>query len=138
MERIEQYTAAGGVVVRGDRVLVLRWPTRDEIRLPKGHVEPGETVREAALRETSEESGYTELEIVADLGTQHVEFKDEGRRVVRVEHFFLMSHTGEGKKVDDSGEPQFDAMWLSWNDALRMLTFPAECEWVRRARQVMV
>ncbi|RLC79563.1 MAG: hypothetical protein DRI81_05205, partial [Chloroflexi bacterium] len=32
------YAAAGGVVARGDRVLVLRRHSRDEIRLPKGHV----------------------------------------------------------------------------------------------------
>ena len=52
-----RYTAAGGVVVRGEDVLVLRRPGRDEIRLPKGHVEPGEGLAEAALRETREETG---------------------------------------------------------------------------------
>ena len=37
-----RYAAAGGVVVDGDRMLVLERPERNEVRLPKGHVEPGE------------------------------------------------------------------------------------------------
>ena len=55
------YAAGGGVVVHDGRVLVLRRYSRDEIRLPKGHVDPGETVQEAALREVREESGYAGL-----------------------------------------------------------------------------
>jgi len=82
-----RYTAAGGVVVHGDRVLVLRRPGgvvvhgdcvlvlrrpgRGEVRLPKGHVEPGESPQETALREVREESGCTGLEVRADLGTQN-------------------------------------------------------------------
>jgi ADP-ribose pyrophosphatase YjhB (NUDIX family) len=38
-------------------MLLIR-PSRDEVRLPKGHVEAGETLRAAALREVAEETGY--------------------------------------------------------------------------------
>ncbi len=134
---IERYTAAGGVVVRDQRVLVLRWPSRDEIRLPKGHVEPGETVREAALRETSEESGYTDLEIEADLGSQRVAFDDQGRHVIRTERYFLMTLVGGADARGDAGESKFEPLWLSWDEALEALTFEAEREWVQRARQVV-
>ncbi|MEJ2863692.1 NUDIX domain-containing protein [Actinomycetospora flava] len=61
--------AAGGVVVdpRG-RVAVVRqraltWS------LPKGHVEDGESVLEAARREIEEECGLTDLELVRELGS---------------------------------------------------------------------
>jgi len=87
---VVRYRAAGGVVVDGERVLVLRRPGRGEVRLPKGHIDPGETPRAAALREVGEESGYADLEIVADLGTQTVEFDWDGRHYVRDEHYFLM------------------------------------------------
>jgi 8-oxo-dGTP pyrophosphatase MutT (NUDIX family) len=135
-KRIERYIAAGGVVVEDERVLVLRWPSRGEIRLPKGHVETGETVREAAIREVSEESGYTRLEIEADLGRQRVAFDDEGRHVVRTERYFLMRLAGEADRPSGSGEAKFDPVWLSWDEALDALTFEAERNWVRRARRV--
>ena len=92
--RAIRYEAAGGVVVEGERVLVLRRPSRDEVRLPKGHVEKGESAQETALREVTEESGYDDLEIAADLGRQTVEFDYEGAHVVRDERYFLIRPQG--------------------------------------------
>lgn len=138
------YTAAGGVVVHEGRVLVLRRPVLPsvpplwgeeggEVRLPKGHVEPGESVQAAALRETREESGYTGLVLKADLGTQVVEFDYEGRHVVRTERYFLMALTGGPESSPSGGEEQFEPVWLPRDEALAALTFEAEREWVRRA-----
>jgi len=62
------YVAAGGVVIHEGQVLLLDRPGRGEVRLPKGHVEPGEEPAEAALREVREEAGYADLAILADLG----------------------------------------------------------------------
>jgi 8-oxo-dGTP pyrophosphatase MutT (NUDIX family) len=131
--RVVRYTAAGGVVVHDGRVLVLRRPFQGEVRLPKGHVEPGENVQAAALRETREEGGCADLMVVADLGTQVVEFDYAGRHVVRHERYFLMalaSHPDSPVR----GEEQFEPLWLTWDEALAALTFEGEREWVRRAR----
>ena len=128
-----RYTAAGGVVVNDGRVLVLRRPFRGEVRLPKGHVEPGESAAAAALRETGEESGYADLVVAADLGTQVVEFDYAGRHVVRHERYFLMALAGNPDSTP-GGEEQFEPLWLTWNEALAALTFEEEREWVRRAR----
>ncbi|MCP3939559.1 MAG: NUDIX hydrolase [Actinomycetia bacterium] len=52
--------ASGGVVVRqgndGPEVLVVHRPRYDDWALPKGHVDPGESWAEAALREVLEET----------------------------------------------------------------------------------
>ena len=133
----ERYTAAGGVIAEAERVLVLRWPSRDEVRLPKGHVEPGETVRQAALREASEETGYLDLDVVADLGRQRVAFEDHGRHVVRTERYYLMVVPAGGGEPQGDGEAKFDPVWLGWDQALEALTFETEREWVRRARRVV-
>jgi ADP-ribose pyrophosphatase YjhB (NUDIX family) len=124
-----RYTAAGGIVVHDGRMLVLRRPSRGEVWLPKGHVEPGESVQAAAVRETCEESGY------ADLGTQVVEFNCAGRHVVRHERYFLMALAGYSDSPTH-GEEQFEPLWLTWDEALAALTFEEEREWVRRARSV--
>jgi 8-oxo-dGTP pyrophosphatase MutT (NUDIX family) len=131
-----RYVAAGGVVVDGDRVLVLRRPKRGEVRLPKGHVDEGESLEAAALREVAEESGYTGLEIIADLGSQIVGFDRDGKHHVRTERYFLMKPSEQGLQPT-VGEEQFVPMWLGWFDALQALTFEAEREWLRRARRFL-
>jgi 8-oxo-dGTP pyrophosphatase MutT (NUDIX family) len=129
------YDAAGGVVVRDGRVLALKRPSRGEVRLPKGHVDPGEDVQTTALREVREESGYDGLIVQADLGEQRVEFDHAGRHVVRSERYFLMA-LADPDAVSLRGEAQFEPEWLTWDEALAALTFEAEREWVRRARRL--
>jgi 8-oxo-dGTP pyrophosphatase MutT (NUDIX family) len=136
MNQVEEYTAAGGVVVRGERVLVLRRPSRGEVRLPKGHVEPGESLQETALRETREESGYSDLILGKDLGQQTVEFDYKGKHHIRTEHYYVMT-LGDEDAPASQGESQFRSEWLTWDEALAELTFEPEREWVRRALQAM-
>lgn len=136
MSRVVEYTAAGGVVVCGKHVLVLRRPSRGEVRLPKGHVEPGESLPETALRETREESGYSGLVLGKNLGEQIVEFDYKGKHHVRTEHYYAMTLADEDVQVSQ-GESQFEPDWLTWDEALAALTFEPEREWVRRARQAV-
>jgi 8-oxo-dGTP pyrophosphatase MutT (NUDIX family) len=60
---VHAYTAGGGVVVRDGAVMLL-WRNNGAVRLPKGHVEPDETLAACALREVREETGLRTLEIV--------------------------------------------------------------------------
>lgn len=138
------YASAGGVVVdaSGEKVLVLIRPGRagpdgrPEARLPKGHIEPGESREEAALREVQEETGLISLRIVADLGHQTVEFDWQGAHYIRDESYFLMVVDDPSASGSCQPERQFICHWLPWQEALDRLTFPAEREWVRRAQAV--
>jgi 8-oxo-dGTP pyrophosphatase MutT (NUDIX family) len=121
------------VVDEEGRVLVLRRSSRDEVRLPKGHVEKGESHIEAALREVAEESGYTSLTVLADLGHQVVKFEHRDMRVVRDEYYFLLKLRDMRTLARDAHELQFDPDWVDWDQALAELSFDAEREWVRRA-----
>lgn len=137
---LHQYEAAGGVVVKptGEVVLVLVRPKRlgpdgqPEIRLPKGHIETGESPKEAAIREVREESGLSSLEVLSDLGRQRVSFVWQGTRYLRDETYFLMTISSDAEHNRPEG--QFERLWLAWQDALDMLTFEAEREWIRRGR----
>ncbi len=129
------YEAAGGVLTRGEEVLVLIRPARDEVRLPKGHVDEGETAEETALREMAEESGYDDVEIVADLGTQLVVFTYRNVDYRRIEHYFLMHPRSLRQHPrPPADEAQFIPIWLPWEEAEAALTFEAERSWVRRAK----
>jgi 8-oxo-dGTP pyrophosphatase MutT (NUDIX family) len=134
------YHAAGGVVVDESRahVLVLIRPARDEIRLPKGHMEPGESPQETALREVREEAGYADLEILADLGEQMVAFAHEERAILRIEHYYLMEiRSRQEIERPDGDTAQFFTYWATWQEAGQSLTFAAEQEWLQRAQTAL-
>ncbi len=147
--QLREYRAAGGIVVddAGRALLIERLVMRNgqiglEVRLPKGHVEPGETDVEAALREVCEETGYCGLVVAADLGEHLTEFDwpDQEAHVRRHEHYYLM-------RLTDSvhGAPQFDGpdaeearflpRWAAnLAEAEQVLTFESEKEFVWRAQ----
>jgi len=143
--RIKEYKVAGGVVLDdAGRVLLLeRTVEREgkpfhEVRLPKGKLDPGETDEQAALREVGEESGYWELEIIADLGAAHTEFDKPQWRVVRNDHYFLMRLTSDhaaGQQMDPgSEEALFEPIWVDdLAAAEKRLTFDSEKQFARRA-----
>jgi 8-oxo-dGTP pyrophosphatase MutT (NUDIX family) len=129
-----EYVAAGGVIINDGKMLLLDRPHRGEIRLPKGHVDPGETHDETALRESIEETGYGDLEIVEDLGERLVEFDNESRHYRRTEHYYLMRATSD-RRVPRSpkDEKQFRPFWVPMNEAVKMLTYLPEQEVALRA-----
>lgn len=131
---IVDYVAAGGVIIHDDKMLILDRPSRGEVRLPKGHVDPGESHEETALRETIEETGYFELEIVADLGQHLVEFDNKDRRYRRTEHYYLLRKLGDGQEPrSPKDEEQFHILWVPLLEAVELLTYPTEQEVALRA-----
>jgi 8-oxo-dGTP pyrophosphatase MutT (NUDIX family) len=120
-------------------VLLLDRPSRDEVRLPKGHVEAGEALEETALREVREETGYKHLAILADLGSQRIQFTDpyKGQGVTRDEQYYLMQLRDEEQLAAQKREQQFQPIWVPLQQALERLTFEAEQEFVRRALKWM-
>jgi 8-oxo-(d)GTP phosphatase len=124
--------AAGGVVLRRDpsgdarsdaaaEVLLVHRAAYDDWSLPKGHVDPGESDVDAALREVLEETGV-HAEIVEDLGeTQHA-IPSGTKRV----HWFCMRSVG-GDPAERSPDDEVDvARWLPVTEALQRLTYVNE------------
>ncbi|MDH7569118.1 MAG: NUDIX domain-containing protein [Armatimonadota bacterium] len=124
---------AGGVVLREGQVLLLRKRDLPEVRLPKGHLEAGESAAEAALREVAEETGYR-CRVRADLGVRTVRFVLNGEPVTREEHYFLMepAHPDPLPRAP-AMEARFDVVWLPTLEALAALTFYSEREALRAA-----
>ncbi len=96
--QMEIVCAAGGVVENdlGEVLVMTRkgWPD-----LPKGHIDPGESAEQAALREVMEETGLAEVEIVAPLCTTRHFHNAYGRWEIKQTEWFLMQAAGEAPKV---------------------------------------
>jgi 8-oxo-dGTP diphosphatase len=117
--------AAGGVVVREGRVLLVHRDRYDDWSLPKGKLEPGETWEQAALREVEEETG-----VRAELGAYLGESRYEVGGVAKTVRWWSMSTTDDARP---SGE--VDAVqWATIDEARTRLSYAGERELLSRLR----
>jgi 8-oxo-dGTP pyrophosphatase MutT (NUDIX family) len=138
-ERARREQSAGGVVIRaiaGDvHVLLIRDPY-GKWGLPKGHLEGGESSRDAALREVREETGLAELTLGPELGTIDWYFRFEGALIHKYCDYFLMvSHDGEARPEVDEGITE--CVWLPVEEAVTTVAYDNARQVVVRAREVI-
>jgi diadenosine hexaphosphate hydrolase (ATP-forming) len=110
---------AGAIAVRreGSKSLVLIARAKKnplEWIFPKGHIEPGETASETAIRELQEEAGVSG-EIVRPIG---VSIFASPRGEVEVTYFLVRS---AAEQPSPEGR---EKRWTSFRDARRLVTFP--------------
>lgn len=127
----QSYHSSGGVLFHEGKVCVLRRPKRGEVRLPKGHIEPGEDEAATALREVREETGYRDICLERPVARMRNLFVHKEAFYVRHEVYFLMS-AGSADTVA-APEAQFEPVWVSAEEAVRALTYANEAWVVRRA-----
>jgi ADP-ribose pyrophosphatase YjhB (NUDIX family) len=133
--RAEREYSAGGVVLRGGDVAVIRPKRRDQdgnpvIALPKGHLDGVESTEQAATREVREETGL-EADLIEKLGDVRYFYQRKGRRIFKVVSFYLFEYrSGDVEDHDDEIEL---AWWWPLERATRELTYAGEREMVARA-----
>ena len=130
-----QEISAGGVVLRGEQVVVIV-PTRRApdgsrvLALPKGHVDPGESTLQAAQREVREETGVS-VELIRELGEVRYWYRRDGRTIPKAVTFYLFKYlSGDTADHDDEVE---QVRWIPLKQARSALTHAAEREMIERA-----
>lgn len=118
---------AGGVVLSLDgHVLLVRYRS-GAWAFPKGHVEPGETLEQTAVREVQEETGVTAT-VWAPLPETHYT-NDRGE--ARVIHWFAMRVAADAPTTLEDTFPE--GGFYPPEEAARRLTYPEDRELLRAA-----
>ncbi|MCL6636854.1 MAG: deoxyribose-phosphate aldolase [Alicyclobacillus sp.] len=128
-ERIER--AAGGFVLRrgqhGTEVLLID-DAYGHVSFPKGHVEPGETWEDAAIREVREETGIT-ARILAPLGRVEYPIERAEGHVRKQVRLFLMEELDEQDEPSYQAEEIRGAAFYPWAEAERLHRAQGYANW---------
>ncbi len=133
--RTERQSSAGGLVVEAGQILLISTRSGRRWQLPKGHIEPGETPEQAAVREIREETGVTGR-IVAPLPGVEYWYVERGlARIHKTVDYFLLDYVG-GTTEDFDAREVSGASWFSWDEGISRLSFDNERQVVTLAREV--
>lgn len=116
--------SAGGLVFHEGKVLVIHSVLRGSTDFPKGTIEEGETIHDAATREVQEETGYR-VSITKDLGSITYDFDGrDGNRYRKTVSYFQMELADDGEPVKNLQESEdFENEWLTPEEALHQLSY---------------
>jgi len=135
--------SAGGVAFRTNHLgqietaLILVGP-RLRWQLPKGAINPGEEIEDAAHREVREEAGVdTKIIRLLDRIEYWFYASHEGQRTRfhKFVHFYLMQYLSGN--VEDHDHEVEEARWIEINEAIKMLAYESEREVMRKALKLI-
>ena len=133
-------TSAGGVVFRIADGQVLFLLIRDSYQnwgFPKGHVEPGEALEAAALREVGEETGLDGLTVRGSIEVIDWFFRFRGQLIHKFCHFYLIE-TAETRTSPQRAEGITACRWTPFDEAQSLVSYANAREVLRRAQEMVL
>jgi 8-oxo-dGTP pyrophosphatase MutT (NUDIX family) len=132
-EAAPQVRAAGGVIWRpgpggGREWAIIHRPRYDDWSLPKGKLEEGESLEEAALREVREETGLS-CRLGPHVGTTR--YLDNRGRTKTADYWLMEAPAGAGR-FEPNREVD-ELRWLDSGEASAMLSHDHDREVLARA-----
>ncbi len=104
---------------------------------PKGHVEIGEALEEAAARETIEELGLNEVRLLEPLGKIDIWFRDrfvkKGALIHKDIHYFLFEAPTDATLSPQASEHILDAEWVPAREITERSFYPDLAPIIQRA-----
>jgi len=104
-------------------------------KFPKGHLNSGEVLKQAAVREVEEE-GRIKANIIDKVGSRDYIIWDEAtnKKIIKKVTFFLMEYQSESNLKYYDMETVIGREWYSYEDALKKLAYDFERNLLKKAR----
>lgn len=139
------HRCAGGIVIRRNNNLIeflllkqIRKTNEIQWVMPKGHIQQRETSEQAAIREVREEAGVEELRLIAYLGKQEFQYREEdGTQHQKVVSWFLMETPYESHLSLNTEEGFVKSKWLRFEEARKQCSHDGFREWVDRSAEIL-
>jgi 8-oxo-dGTP pyrophosphatase MutT (NUDIX family) len=108
-------TAAGGLVTNEDGLVQLIF-RRGKWDLPKGKLDPGESLEDCALREVAEETGLQNVALGPLLTVTYHTYHEGTRFILKDSHWFRMQARGKQELRPQTEEDIHAIRWVSRED----------------------
>ena len=116
---------AGGGVIQNEKNQVLLIYRRKKWDLPKGKLDPGETIEECAIREVKEETGLKSVQLKKKLiVTQHTYDQDSIQYVKETHWFHMVASTQENNFLVPQIEEDIEK--IEWVDINTLTSYLVE------------
>ena len=118
---------AGGGLVLNDHGQALCIYRRDKWDLPKGKLDPGETLQECAVREVEEETGLKHLRVEKPLLVTWHTYDESGKHFLKESHWYLMHVSGKPAMKPQAEEQITEVQWVGKDGLAPVLenTYPS-------------
>ena len=111
-EQFEIIQAGGGLILNEQNEILLIF-RRSKWDLPKGKLDPGETIEECALREVREETGLNNVVLGKKLDITFHTYTERGTLILKETHWFEMKSIGNEVLIPQTEEDILEAKWVN-------------------------
>ena len=118
---------AGGGLIRNGEDKYLFMLRRGFWDLPKGKLDPGETIEHCAIREVMEETGIEGVILQGPLLITYHTYDDHGKHILKETHWFRMAAPAPGELTPQLEEQITELRWVDVPGMKELLgnTFPS-------------
>lgn len=118
---------AGGGLVKNNEGRYLFMLRRGVWDLPKGKLDPGETIEQCAVREVGEETGLQDVRLDGPLLLTYHTYDESGKHILKETHWFRMGVTDTSGLKPQQEEQITELRWVSPGEFDLVLghTFPS-------------
>lgn len=127
IKEIVREPTAGGIVFRmtpdqRDIEILLIQDSKNRWTIPKGHIEPGETAKQTAVREIGEESGLKNVDVLAWLGKIHFKYRRLEKLVLMTTQVYLVQSLDKNERP--TKEKWMNGIrWFGFSEALDAIEY---------------